>query len=74
MEIHYPDLPGVEDGSLFKGATIHDISKFPTFDIRLSGVLLHLSPQQYFMNLDPTVNDYNLDIVESNRVLFCFEG
>lgn len=69
MKQNYPSLPGVADGSLFIGAAINDISKFPTFDIRVSGILFHLSPHQYFIQYDVSVNQFILGIRSSNKVI-----
>ena len=65
----YPSLPGVLNGTLFIGGAIHDIQHFPTFDIRVSGILFHLSPAQYFINYDASVNEYFLGIRESTKVI-----
>lgn len=59
MKASYASLPGrilrfrfiagVSDGSVFKGEAIHSIEGFPTFDVQLPGVLLHLPPSLYFL-------------------------
>ena len=67
LQTNYPTLPGV-NGTLFIGGAINDISKFPTFDIRVSGVLLHLSPSQYFINYDASVNEFYLGIQPTSHV------
>lgn len=68
MEKNYNALPGVADGTLFNNGTVNNIDKFPTFDIRVSGILFHLSPHQYFISFDPTVNEYFLGITQSDKV------
>lgn len=59
MKASYASLPGrirrifsslgVSDGSVFKGQAIQSIDGFPTFDVQLPGVLLHLPPSLYFL-------------------------
>ena len=45
----FRSIPGVSDGSVFKGEAIQSIEGFPTFDVQLPGVLLHLPPSLYFL-------------------------
>lgn len=37
---------------MFKGQSISSIDGFPTFDVQLPGVLLHLPPSLYFLRTD----------------------
>ena len=69
LQTNYPDLPGV-NGTLFIGGAINDITKFPTFDIRVSGILFHLPPYQYFINYDGSVNEFYLGIQSTPKVYF----
>lgn len=54
---------GVADESVFNGASIGDISHYPTFDLQIPGALLHFPPQLYFLKED---GRYTLQIVQNN--------
>lgn len=59
---------GVVNETVFYGLAIDDISNYPTFDIRLSGILFHLPPEQYFIPLDPVENGYIIGIRSWDQV------
>ena len=50
------------DGTLFSGDMVMGIDQFPTIDIRLSGVLLHLSPYQYFLPNPMDIREFYLGL------------
>ena len=63
LQESYGDLEGVTDGSVFERKGIQSINHYPTFDLQLSGALLHLPPQLYFMKKNDL---YYLQIQASN--------
>lgn len=64
LQDHYSHLDGVDDGSVFDDKGITDISKYPTFDVKLPGAILHIPPQLYFMKRNIVgLEQYFLQIV-----------
>ena len=78
MKERYPDLPGevesddwyvgVKNETVFYGIAVNDISGFPTIDFRLSGILFHLPPEQYFIPLEIAVGEYTIGIRKWDQV------
>lgn len=58
----YSDLPGVANGTVFVGVSVTQIERFPPFSVRLSGVLLHIPPQAYFLPTEASEEEFQLGI------------
>lgn len=58
----YSDLPGVANGTVFVGISVSQIERFPPFSVRLSGVLLHVPPEQYFLPTKESEEEFQLGI------------
>ena len=58
----YSDLPGVANGTVFVGVSVSQIEHFPPLSVRLSGVLLHVPPQQYFLPTKESEEEFSLGI------------
>mgnify|MGYP006954142285 FL=1 len=56
------------NGTVFRGMVVNDISEYPTFDIQFSGVLLHLSPHQYFVRQKTVAEEWVLEIRKGKEV------
>ena len=54
--------------TVFYGVSVSNITNYPSFDIRLSGVLFHLPPTQYFIPLEPVENGYIIGIRKWDQV------
>ena len=62
MKRDYSDLPGVVNGTLFVGVSVKQIDRFPPLSIRLSGVLVHVPPEQYFLPTAESEEEFSLGI------------
>lgn len=61
---NYSHLDGVLNGAIFDNRGISDISKYPTFDIKIPGALLHIPPQLYFLKRSIVgIEQYFLQII-----------